>query len=80
MDPPTLLPFPADPTLAALVTVNLLLERRRPSRSGARGRHAWLLEGLKVAATFSLIATLWSLWNSPSVTEWVDLMTWWRLG
>jgi D-alanyl-lipoteichoic acid acyltransferase DltB (MBOAT superfamily) len=66
--------------LGVLVTVNLLIERRRSSRVARPGRHAKLLEGLKVAGTFCLIVTLWSLWNSPSVAEWVDLVTWWRLG
>jgi len=67
--------------LGALVTVNLLLERRRPARAAAKppAWKAWLAP-LKVAGTFCLIVTLWSLWNSPSVGEWVDLMTWWKVG
>jgi hypothetical protein len=66
--------------LGALVTINLLNERRRPARPAAPARYPRVLEGLKVAGTFSLIVTLWSLWNAPSVAEWVDLVTWWRLG
>jgi len=67
--------------LGALVTINLLIERRRPARSAAKppAWKAWL-EPVKVAGTFCLIVTLWSLWNSPSVGEWVDLVTWWKVG
>ena len=68
--------------LGALVTVNLLLERRRPARAVAAAPARWKawLEPLKVGGTFCLIVTLWSLWNSPSVGEWVDLVTWWKVG
>ncbi len=62
--------------LGALVTINLLLERRRPARAA---RKPWL-EPVQVAGTFGLIVTLWSLWNSPSVPEWLDLVTWWQVG
>jgi alginate O-acetyltransferase complex protein AlgI len=67
--------------LGALVTVNLLLERRRPARGAAKpaAPKVWV-EPLKVAGTFCLIVTLWSLWNSPSVSEWIDLITWWKVG
>jgi D-alanyl-lipoteichoic acid acyltransferase DltB (MBOAT superfamily) len=61
--------------LGVLVTVNLIVERK-----GASVKRGRLLEWLQVAATFGLIVTLWSLWSSPSLTEWVDLVTWWRVG
>jgi len=66
--------------LGALVTVNLLMERRRKPakpRDGIAGR---LSEGLKVAGTFSLIVVLWSMWNAPSLSEWLDVLTWWQIG
>jgi hypothetical protein len=65
--------------LGALVIVNLLLEGRRPARAAA-GAWRTALEPLKVAGTFCLIVTLWSLWNSPSLQQWVDLVTWWKVG
>lgn len=65
--------------LGALVTVNLLVERNRPAKGPATGWRA-RLEPLKIAGTFCLIVTLWSLWNAPSVSEWLDLITWWTLG
>jgi alginate O-acetyltransferase complex protein AlgI len=64
--------------LGGLVTINLLMERKRPSAARAAWRKR--LEPLKVVGTFFVIVTLWSLWNSPSVAEWTDLITWWRLG
>ena len=65
--------------LGALVVVNLLMEGRRPARAAIA---SWRtrLEPLKVLGTFCLIVTLWSLWNSPSVVEWLDLLTWWKVG
>ncbi|MBV8308864.1 MAG: hypothetical protein JO344_00555, partial [Planctomycetaceae bacterium] len=40
---------------------------------------AWQLRpltfrGLKTAATFTTIALLWSLWSSPSLSSWFDLL------
>jgi len=37
-------------------------------------------EPLQIAGTFCLIVTLWSLWNAPSVGEWLDLLTYWKVG
>jgi alginate O-acetyltransferase complex protein AlgI len=65
--------------LGALVTINLLLEQRKPARATSPAWQAYL-EPLKVASTFCLIVTMWSLWNSPSATEWADLVTWWKVG
>jgi hypothetical protein len=62
--------------LGALVTVNLLWERRYPAARATERR----FEPVKVFGTFCVIVTLWSLWNAPSVPEWVDLVTWWRVG
>jgi len=66
--------------LGGLVTINLLLERKRPAKAAATAGWRTRLEPLKVISTFFLIVTLWSLWNSTSVPEWVDLVTWWKLG
>ena len=67
--------------LGALVTVNLLLERRGPAaRTTATGGWWARHEPLKVISTFFPIVTLWSLWNSTSVAEWLDLVTWWKVG
>jgi len=66
--------------LGGLVTVNLLIEQRKPARGGKAAAPPWWREALQVAGTFCLIVTLWSLWNSPSVGEWLDLLTWWKVG
>ena len=72
--------------LGVLVLVNVQLDARRSrdrsqvagSRGGARpGRidvRALAIRGLKTAATFTTIAVLWSLWSSPSLSAWLDLM------
>ncbi len=66
--------------LGGLVTVNLLAEQRKPSRAAKPAAPPWWREPLQIAGTFCLIVTLWSLWNSPSVGEWLDLLTWWKVG
>jgi D-alanyl-lipoteichoic acid acyltransferase DltB (MBOAT superfamily) len=62
--------------LGALVIINLLIEQRR--KPGAV-EPAWR-NAVKVAGTFSVIVVLWSLWNSPSVGEWLEIVTWWKIG
>ena len=61
---------------------------RRPADRGAgrgpgpcRGRggsadrdRAGAVRGLKTAGTFATIALLWSLWSSPSLAAWLDLL------
>jgi hypothetical protein len=32
------------------------------------------IRGFKTAATFTTIALLWSLWSSPSLTAWLEMM------
>jgi len=63
--------------LGVLVIVNLLVERRAggPSKSTGPLHHA-----LSVAGTFLLITTLWSLWNAPTVGDFLEIVTWWRIG
>jgi D-alanyl-lipoteichoic acid acyltransferase DltB (MBOAT superfamily) len=66
--------------LGALVVGNLLLEQRGASRSSKdRAPSPWV-HAAKVAGTLSLIVVLWSFWQSPTVGEWADTMTWWRVG
>jgi D-alanyl-lipoteichoic acid acyltransferase DltB (MBOAT superfamily) len=62
--------------LGMLVLVNVQLDaRRRPGSSRKPATAAMhLFRGLKVAGTFSTIAILWSLWSSPSLADWLDLI------
>jgi alginate O-acetyltransferase complex protein AlgI len=72
--------------LGVLVLINVQLDARRGrDRSQARIRSTnpgtrrieirpLVIRGLKTAATFTTIAVLWSLWSSPSLAAWLDLM------
>ncbi len=66
--------------LGVLVLVNVQLDARRPparrSRDNATSPSAWMgvLGSLRVAATFTTIAVLWSLWSSPSLESWLGLL------
>jgi D-alanyl-lipoteichoic acid acyltransferase DltB (MBOAT superfamily) len=64
--------------LGALVVVNVLIENRRRLRQERPVQRTprWL----NVSGTLLLIIVLWSLWNSPSISEWLDVMTWWQIG
>ncbi|MHC5537167.1 hypothetical protein ACYOEI_02895 [Singulisphaera rosea] len=63
--------------LGVLVLVNVQLDARRARGrvvkrdSESIGRLA--AQGMKVVATFTTIAVLWSLWSSPSINAWLDL-------
>ncbi len=62
--------------LGALVIVNVLIERGNATRTADS---AWF-HAAKVAGTFSTIVVLWSLWNAPSVADWIEVLTWWQVG
>ncbi len=67
-------------TLGALVMVNVALEARRPPAAQAARPAGLVGVGLRIAATLALIVCLWSLWSSPSLATWLDLLTWQRIG
>ncbi|HWE36598.1 MAG TPA: hypothetical protein VG406_08530 [Isosphaeraceae bacterium] len=58
--------------LGLLVLVNVQLDARRPPRRDDGGWSAARV--LKTLGTFATIALLWSLWSSPSVGAWLDLL------
>jgi alginate O-acetyltransferase complex protein AlgI len=70
--------------LGLLVLVNVQLDARRSRvRQSARGSSSpgtWLspfpllVRAGKVAGTFTMVAVLWSLWSSPSLSEWIDMV------
>jgi hypothetical protein len=64
--------------LGGLVIVNLLLERQK--KAARPGWQAQAIGALQTAATFSFIVTLWSFWNAHTVGDWVEMVTWWRVG
>ncbi|CAN5826362.1 hypothetical protein BH23PLA1_BH23PLA1_16830 [soil metagenome] len=65
--------------LGGFVLINVQLDARNPSRHG-RSRspesstRARMIRILKVAGTFTTIALLWSLWSSPSVSAWLEML------
>jgi hypothetical protein len=65
--------------LGSWVVVNLAVEIRARNKGPvpAPGR---VVVALKTAATFSAIVVLWSMWNSPTLAGWVDLLTYWEVG
>jgi alginate O-acetyltransferase complex protein AlgI len=65
--------------LGALVLVNVQLDARRSrSRSSsdraAQPKRRLAISSLKVAGTFATVTVLWSLWCSPSVSAWLDMI------
>jgi alginate O-acetyltransferase complex protein AlgI len=63
--------------LGCCVVVNVLAEQRRPRRTLRPARWRQIVG---VGLTLPFIAVLWSLWQSPTLSEWLDVMTWWRIG
>jgi alginate O-acetyltransferase complex protein AlgI len=67
--------------LGGLVMINVQLDARRShrqrlasGRGGARPSVRMLaVRWVKVAATFTTIAVLWSLWSSPSLSDWLNM-------
>ncbi len=70
--------------LGLLVLVNVQMDARR-SRTAARSRagrcaiqsrlRELAVRSVKIAATFTTIAVLWSLWSSPSVSAWLNMLS-----
>ncbi len=63
--------------LAILVIFNSLYETRY-GRKRTLGKQTWSVRrisvlSLQVLATFTTICVLWSLWSSPSITDWLTL-------
>jgi hypothetical protein len=65
--------------LGALVLVNVQLDARRNRLGGAGVAVAHpirdlAVRSLKIAGTFTAVTLLWSLWYSPSLSAWLDMM------
>jgi hypothetical protein len=64
--------------LGLLVMVNVQIEALAPRSRGRRdidwSTRAFLVRGMKTAATFTTLALLWSLWSSPSLGAWVSML------
>lgn len=67
--------------LGVLVTANLLAELRwKKTRRVSSGWLGRVRHAMSVACTFVVITVLWSMWNSPSLAEWWDVLTWRQIG
>jgi alginate O-acetyltransferase complex protein AlgI len=67
--------------LGLLVSGNLLIEQRqKQTPRPPAGRSGRLGEAARVAGTLVLIITLWSMWNAPTLNQWLDVLTWWKVG
>lgn len=70
--------------LGVLVLINVLYETKAkpvPVKLGQPApRPNQLVRCVKIFATFSTITVLWSMWNAKSLTEWIDMLTYWKAG
>ena len=63
--------------LGVLVLINVQLDARRGARragGASRSPLSLAIRAARIVGTFATIALLWSLWSSPSVGAWVDLI------
>lgn len=69
--------------LGVLVLINVILETKAQSKRG-RGAAPVIpnpaVRYVKIAATFVTITVLWSMWNAKSLTQWLDMLTYWKVG
>jgi alginate O-acetyltransferase complex protein AlgI len=65
--------------LGALVIVNVLMEQKAGEQRKAE-KPSLARRVLQTAGTFAFIVVLWSLWQSPTVGEWLDVLTYWKPG
>ena len=67
--------------LGVLVIANLLIEQRRRKTTKKTADAGFsVVVAAKTAATFTFIVILWSLWNSATVADWLEVITWWQIG
>lgn len=70
--------------LGVLVLINVLYETKAKPVPVKIGQPApkpnQLVRCVKIFATFSTITVLWSMWNAKSLTDWFDMLTYWKVG
>jgi hypothetical protein len=57
--------------LGSCMLVNVWFENKHKKRLPVAGWRGWLKYGLQVAATFSFMALLWSMWSSDNIADWL---------
>jgi D-alanyl-lipoteichoic acid acyltransferase DltB (MBOAT superfamily) len=63
--------------IGILVVANTLYDYRHPRRGRDTSWTGRAVHACRVLGTFAVIATLWSLWSSPTLTSWIYLATHW---
>jgi alginate O-acetyltransferase complex protein AlgI len=56
--------------LGAFVTADIWRQNKRPKRLPETGWAPRIQKAIRIAATFALIAFLWSMWSADGMTEW----------
>jgi hypothetical protein len=57
--------------------INVQLDARRGGDrrpAATLGFRSLTIQAVRIAGTFTTIVLLWSLWSSPSVSAWIDLL------
>ena len=57
--------------LGTAMLINVWIENKRKKKAPKTGWRFQLQNVVQIAATFSFIALLWSMWSADSVTEWL---------
>ncbi|MEP0842137.1 MAG: hypothetical protein HRF43_05430 [Phycisphaerae bacterium] len=65
-------------TLGLLVMAGVLRDARRGSGGTARTARSRPLRALSAIGVYLTVSVLWSIWSSPSLGEWVEVVTYWR--
>jgi alginate O-acetyltransferase complex protein AlgI len=63
--------------LGILVMINVQFDARRGATRGrgrSRSQLRWVVQTSRIVGTFATIALLWSLWSSPSIEAWLNLI------
>jgi hypothetical protein len=64
--------------LGVLVTINVQLDLRGPRRAAKTNAFTFqplAIRAIKTAGTLTTLMLLWSLWYSPSVSEWLGMLS-----
>ena len=64
--------------LGLLVIANVWMENHKSAGVAAPRWQSALRQSLSVMVTGAVIVILWSLWSSPTVAAWFDLLSWWK--
>lgn len=64
--------------LGGLVILETWQETQRRRSLVVAGWRMWLRQACSVVTTMCFIIIIWSLWSSPSVWAWLDMIQWWR--